>query len=56
MAPTDLDQFEVVFRQLIYDLRKHCREDYELPNQVWEWFEKVSFTTSSSYIYTPPAI
>ncbi|KAL4948105.1 ERG20 farnesyl diphosphate synthase [Aspergillus filifer] len=40
MAPTDLDQFEGVFRQLIHDLRKRCREDYKLPNQVWEWFEK----------------
>ncbi|KAL4925852.1 FPP/GGPP synthase family protein [Aspergillus undulatus] len=39
-APTTLNQFEAVFHQLVQDLRTQCREDYNLPPQVWEWFEK----------------
>lgn len=39
---TGLGKFEAVFLQLVEDLRKQCSEEYGLPTQVWEWFEKVS--------------
>ncbi|KFY24535.1 hypothetical protein V491_02122 [Pseudogymnoascus sp. VKM F-3775] len=37
---TGLGEFEAVFSKLVDDLRKLCSEDYRLPTQVWEWFEK----------------
>ncbi|PYI03545.1 ERG20 farnesyl diphosphate synthase [Aspergillus sclerotiicarbonarius CBS 121057] len=37
---SNMHQFESVFRQVVSDLRQQCREDYKLPAQVWEWFEK----------------
>ncbi|RAK98741.1 FPP/GGPP synthase family protein [Aspergillus ibericus CBS 121593] len=37
---TTLPQFESVFHQVISDLRQQCQENYKLPTQVWEWFEK----------------
>ncbi|RMZ83223.1 hypothetical protein DV738_g1196, partial [Chaetothyriales sp. CBS 135597] len=34
-----LAEFEAVFSQLVDDLGKQCRQDFELPSQVWKWFE-----------------
>ncbi|KAJ5714341.1 uncharacterized protein N7483_011522 [Penicillium malachiteum] len=38
--PASLKKFEAVFPALVEDLRKQCCEQYQLPIEVWQWFEK----------------
>ncbi|KAI0381624.1 ERG20 farnesyl diphosphate synthase [Hypomontagnella monticulosa] len=38
--PASLDEFKAIFPTLLEDLRKQCCEQYELPIEVWQWFEK----------------
>jgi farnesyl diphosphate synthase len=38
--PTTLKEFETVFPTLVKDLKEHC-ENYKLPKQALDWFEKV---------------
>lgn len=41
MAPTPLSSFEGIFATLVADIKNECIKQYELPAQVWKWFEKV---------------
>lgn len=41
MASTPLSSFEGIFATLVADIKNECIRQYELPAQVWKWFEKV---------------
>ncbi|KAJ5909054.1 ERG20 farnesyl diphosphate synthase [Penicillium taxi] len=38
-SQTEID-FNAVFSVIIDTIRHHCLEEYQLPIEVWEWFEK----------------